>query len=118
MSRNWTQAEIQTASEAMREAGQLSYEEFCKELNRRDRQSGKEEQVMGYEILKDDAWESITEEELHDFHEECIEADINTPEYQKTEYEQESGNVWEDTPDDFEEFKAQMIADGMLRIKK
>lgn len=109
MSRDWTQAELQTASEAMKAAGQMSYEEFCKELNRQ------EEQVMGYEILKDDAWESVTEEELHEFHEECIEADINTPEYQKAEYEQESGNVWEDTLDDFEEFKAQMISDGMLR---
>lgn len=112
MSKDWTAEELQAASSAMKAAGHMSYEEFCEELKRQ------EEQAVGYEILKDDAWESITEEELHEFHEESMEADINTSEYQKTEYEQESGNEWEDTPDDFEEFKAQMIADGMLRVKE
>ena len=34
MSRDWTPEEIQTASKAMKEAGHMSYEEFCEELDR------------------------------------------------------------------------------------
>ncbi len=31
MSRDWTPAELQAASEAMKASGNLSYEEFCEE---------------------------------------------------------------------------------------
>lgn len=34
MSRNWTPEELQRASQAMKAAGHLSYEEFCAELER------------------------------------------------------------------------------------
>ena len=34
MSRDWTPDEIQTASEAMKAAGHMGYEEFCEELDR------------------------------------------------------------------------------------
>ena len=34
MSRSWTPEEIQTVSEEMKDAGHLSYEEFCEELDR------------------------------------------------------------------------------------
>ena len=34
MSRDWTPAEIQTASEAMKAAGHMGYEEFCEEFDR------------------------------------------------------------------------------------
>lgn len=70
------------------------------------------------EVHTHETWDKMTEEELHEFHEECIEADINTPDYQKKDYEAMTGNAWEDTPDDFGEFVAQMIADGMLRVKE
>lgn len=33
MSRDWTKEELQAASEQMKEAGHLSYEEFCERLN-------------------------------------------------------------------------------------
>ena len=32
MSRDWTLAELQAASQAMKAAGHMSYEEFCEEL--------------------------------------------------------------------------------------
>ena len=34
MSRDWTQKELQNASKAMKEAGHLSYEEFCEQLEK------------------------------------------------------------------------------------
>lgn len=34
MSRDWTPAELQAASEAMKTAGNMNYEEFCEELDR------------------------------------------------------------------------------------
>lgn len=34
MSRDWTQDELTTASTAMKAAGQMSYEEFCTELEK------------------------------------------------------------------------------------
>jgi hypothetical protein len=34
MSRGWTPAELQTASEAMKSSGNLSYEEFCEETKK------------------------------------------------------------------------------------
>lgn len=34
MSRDWTPEELQRASQAMKAAGHLSYEEFCAELER------------------------------------------------------------------------------------
>lgn len=34
MSRDWTPDELTTASTAMKSAGQMSYEEFCAELER------------------------------------------------------------------------------------
>lgn len=34
MSKDWTPEELQAASQAMKEAGHLSYEEFCVELDR------------------------------------------------------------------------------------
>lgn len=34
MSRDWTPEELQQASQAMKAAGHLSYEEFCAELER------------------------------------------------------------------------------------
>ncbi|NLB81783.1 MAG: hypothetical protein GX800_09315 [Clostridiaceae bacterium] len=34
MSRDWTKEELENASKAMKAAGQLSYEEFCKQLNK------------------------------------------------------------------------------------
>lgn len=33
MSRDWTPAELATASEVMKAAGYMGYDEFCKELN-------------------------------------------------------------------------------------
>lgn len=62
-------------------------------------------------------WKEVTEKELREYHEECIEADINTPDYQKRNYEERTGNTWVDTTDDFEKFIAQMIEDGVLRVK-
>ncbi|MCD8109537.1 MAG: hypothetical protein LUE14_05495 [Clostridiales bacterium] len=70
------------------------------------------------EVHTHETWNEVTEEELHEFHAECIEADINTLDYQKADYETMTGNAWEDTPDDFEEFKSQMIEDGMLRVRE
>ena len=32
MSKDWTPTELQAASEAMKTAGHMSYEEFCEEL--------------------------------------------------------------------------------------
>ena len=32
MSKDWTPEELQAASQAMKEAGHLSYEEFCEKL--------------------------------------------------------------------------------------
>ncbi|MDD3024682.1 MAG: hypothetical protein PHE26_12380 [Syntrophomonadaceae bacterium] len=34
MSRDWTQEELQAASKAMKEAGNLGYEELCEQLNK------------------------------------------------------------------------------------
>ncbi|MFV0363088.1 MAG: hypothetical protein ACK5LL_08370 [Suipraeoptans sp.] len=34
MSRDWTQEELQNASKAMKAAGHLGYEEFCKQLDK------------------------------------------------------------------------------------
>lgn len=34
MSRDWTPTELQAASEAMKAAGHMGYEEFCEELDR------------------------------------------------------------------------------------
>lgn len=34
MSRDWTPEELQAASDAMKKAGHMSYEEFCAELRR------------------------------------------------------------------------------------
>jgi len=34
MSKDWTPEEIQIASEAMKAAGNMGYEEFCEELDR------------------------------------------------------------------------------------
>lgn len=34
MSRDWTPAELQAASEAMKASGNLSYEEFCEETEK------------------------------------------------------------------------------------
>lgn len=34
MSKDWTPDEIQIASEIMKEAGHMGYEEFCEELDR------------------------------------------------------------------------------------
>ena len=34
MSKDWTPAELQAASEAMKAAGHMGYEEFCEELER------------------------------------------------------------------------------------
>lgn len=34
MSRDWTPEELQAVSQAMKEAGNMSYEEFCDELDR------------------------------------------------------------------------------------
>ena len=33
MSKDWTQAELETASKEMKAAGYMSYEEFCEMLN-------------------------------------------------------------------------------------
>lgn len=62
-------------------------------------------------------WNEVTKKELREYHEECIEADINTPDYQKRDYEERTGNTWDDTTDVFEEFIAQMIESGVLRAK-
>lgn len=34
MSKDWTPDELQAASKVMKEAGHLSYDEFCEELDR------------------------------------------------------------------------------------
>ena len=34
MSKDWTPEELQAASRSMKEAGHMSYEEFCEELDR------------------------------------------------------------------------------------
>ena len=34
MSKDWTPAELQAASEAMKAAGHMGYEDFCEELER------------------------------------------------------------------------------------
>ena len=34
MSRDWTPEELQAVSQAMKEAGHMSFEEFCEELDR------------------------------------------------------------------------------------
>lgn len=38
MSKDWTAEELQVASSAMKAAGHMSYEEFCKELERQDKE--------------------------------------------------------------------------------
>ncbi|MCC8101813.1 MAG: hypothetical protein LIP11_05985 [Clostridiales bacterium] len=130
MSRDWTDKELQAASAAMKAAGHMSYEEFCEEMDRQTEQTAVKYEKLSIwddpfdiacgdcEVHTHETWDEITEEELHEFHEECIEADINTPDYQKRDYEAMTGKAWEDTPDDFGEFVAQMIADGVLRVKE
>lgn len=39
MSKDWTPEELQAASQAMKEAGHLSYEEFCEELDRAEEET-------------------------------------------------------------------------------
>lgn len=42
MSKDWTPEELQAASKAMKEAGHLSYEEFCEELERSEQRETEE----------------------------------------------------------------------------
>lgn len=43
MSKSWNKEELKTASEAMKKAGQMSYEEFCKALAEQDNKKEKEQ---------------------------------------------------------------------------
>lgn len=60
-------------------------------------------------------WKEASIEELHQFHEECIEADKFTPDIEKEEYEYMTGEKWRDTPANFEEFLKEEIANGNIR---
>lgn len=63
-------------------------------------------------------WEEISLDELHQHHIECVEADKNTPDFAKEEYEAMFGDKWEDTPEDFEEFLKSAISSGYIREKE
>ena len=105
MSKDWTAEELQAASRAMKAAGHMSYEEFCEEMDRQTEQTAVKYEKLSIwddpfdiacgdcEVHTHETWDEITEEELHEFHEECIEADINAPDYQKGDYEVMTGET-------------------------
>lgn len=60
-------------------------------------------------------WEEASIEKLHQLHEEFIEIDKHTPDFEKESYKDMLGEEWRDTPVDFEEFLKEEIASGHIR---
>lgn len=61
-------------------------------------------------------WEEATEEELHEEHQWQCGADYSMPEWEQKRLAEQFG--WEPTPADFNDWLAQAMADGYIRVKE
>lgn len=62
-----------------------------------------------------ETWEEVSVEGLQEIHEQSLQADKWMTDSDKQQYEDMNGEPWKPTPETFDEFLAEAIADGYVR---
>lgn len=62
-----------------------------------------------------EVWEEVSVEGLQEMHEQFLQNDKWMDEADKQQYEDMNGEPWKPTPETFDEFLAEAIADGYVR---
>lgn len=62
-----------------------------------------------------ETWKEISIEGLQEMHKSFLEAEQWMTEMDKQQYEDVNGEPWEPTPESFDEFLVEAIADGYIR---